>query len=57
MAVHVSDGSISENKTFSQVASFVVAAVAIYSASVLERATDGCFFDDQLMAPPAVMKV
>ena len=56
-AVHMSDGLISKNKTLSQVASFMVAVVAIYSASVLKRAMDGCFFDDQLMIPPAVTKV
>jgi hypothetical protein len=28
----------------------------MYSASVLERATALCFFDPQLMAPPASMK-
>ena len=36
----MSDGLISENKTLSQVASFTVAVAAMYSASLLERATD-----------------
>ena len=57
MGMCVSDGSISENKICSQVVSFAVAVVAMYSASVLKRATGVCFFDDQLMAAPAIMKV
>ena len=36
-------------------ASFVVAVAAMYLASMLERVTLDCFFDDQLMAVPAKM--
>ena len=35
-----------------QMTSFVVCAAAVYLASVLERATEVCFFEDQLTAAP-----
>ena len=40
----------------SQTTSFVVCMAAMYSASVLERATGCCFFEDQLTAAPPSMK-
>src|SRR5882672_8729778 len=43
-------------KVVIQIASLVADVAAIYSASVLERATESCFFDDQLTALPAIMK-
>ena len=45
-----------ERKSLNQMASLVVWVLAIYSASVLERATVGCFFELQLMAPPPKVK-
>jgi len=46
----------SESKSLSQTASLVAWAPAMYSALVLERATVGCFFKLQLMAPPPKVK-
>lgn len=34
--------------------SFRVCRIAMYSDSVLERATDCCFFDDHVTPPPAI---
>ena len=38
-------------------ASFAMCAPAMYSAPVLERATDGCFLELQLITPAASMKM
>ena len=40
-----------------QMTSFVACAAAVYLASVLERATEVCFFEDQLTAAPPSMKM
>jgi hypothetical protein len=47
----------SESKSLSQMASLVAWAPAMYSASVLERATVGCFLELQLMVPPPKVKM
>ena len=41
----------------SQMASLVAWVSAMYSASVLERATTFCFFEDQEMVPPSSVKM
>jgi hypothetical protein len=41
----------------SQTTSLAACVAAMYLASVLERATALCFFDPQLIAPPASMKM
>ena len=43
---------ISWKSLLSQMASFDVSVTAIYSASVLDRATVGCLLNFQLTAPP-----
>lgn len=40
----------------SQMSSFVACAPAIYLASVLDSVMEDCFFELQLMAPPASKK-
>jgi len=47
---------ISLRKAHSHRASFVACMVAIYSTSVVERETRGCFFELQLTAPPLMRK-
>jgi len=37
-------------------ASFVAFVTAIYSASTVDNTTVGCFFADQEMEPPAILK-
>jgi hypothetical protein len=62
LVVHGEDGRFlkicfnSSSNHRSQMTSLAAWAAAMYSASVLERATALCFFDPQLMAPPASMK-
>ena len=46
--------SIFSSSIWSQMASFVTFDVAMYSASMVERATIGCFFDDQANLLPAM---
>jgi hypothetical protein len=41
----------------SQIASFTVYEATMYLASMLERATDVCFFDPQLTATPPNLKI
>ena len=36
---------------------FLSSVIAMYSPSVLDSAIDGCFFELQLMAAPAIIKV
>lgn len=43
----------SANKVHSHISSFVACTLVIYSASVLDRAVDPCFFELQLIAPLA----
>src|SRR5882724_500362 len=45
---------ISRRNALSQRASFVAWAAAMYSASVVESATRGCFLELQLTAPPFI---
>ena len=47
----------SESKSLSQTASLAAWAPAMYSASVLERVTVGCFLELQLTAPPPKVKM
>ncbi len=47
----------SVNRSGSQVASFAVRVRAIYSASVDDSATVGCFFEHQLTGPPFSIKM
>jgi hypothetical protein len=47
---------ISLSSLYSHTASLAACEPVIYSASVLKSATEGCFFELQLMAPPASMK-
>ena len=44
----------SMNKFLSQMAWVVAFELAMYSASVVDRATVGCFLEDQAMAPPPI---
>ena len=43
---------ISDNSILNQTTSCVAAPSATYSASVIDNATPGCFFQSQLIAPP-----
>jgi len=49
--------SISDGIDQSQTASLDVWVMAMYLASVLDRATTRCFFEDQDTAPPLIRKV